>query len=690
MTDEYSDIQSAVRHLLEKCDGILTIREFVIQDVSLRDKNSYSSEDINILVRQMANHIGLQKSHFLIELGKINDSVSGRIHLQERLGFTKIQIDSDLVRHPETLLMVLSHELTHKYLHEHAAEYEDTNANEELTDIASVFLGFGKYILNGKHYSENSDRGVRNVTVGYLTDSAFAIAYDVSCFQRGLTEDAVLDGLSGGALKCLWDVRINYRDKYPERILQIRKAQADLQYIKMTLDNCKVICPYKAKDEIDKLGQWHKHLQAQFRDVVASTVPDVLRKYIENLNTCNENVLKLLDSAQHTPKVEGVRKYSDVDAMIAKLKIIHGMSQKPFERGKQSGKIIKHSQLVARVKNWFCSLFSFAQVVKHKKIKVDNAPQSHDETTKARASCDKRSDDEAHLFMSIFDYQIGQSFADRTRWTRKCGFGNHEYRELGNLKLKSKLFDFDRYSLHITPSSWKIFAIELTRLYETREEADTMKNKIQAWLVERFSDRTTDCLGVRSWWMGSEECGTYLTLGCSDVKWGNFASRCIRLTINNVDATNELVAENNKLIEEGMKKSVILLSEMRERCREELENAAEGKYQIVKDITPAALWYGHVQGFGSLNFMSNEIYRVSVKLKPEVYKRIESGEIRWFRMKKSSDWGTRLAISNQRRIGAVIFVSGTVTFPREVMCWQVTELLDLGDTYLLGLGLRVK
>jgi len=73
MTDEYSDIQSAVRHLLEKCDGILTIREFVIQDVSLRDKNSYSSEDINILVRQMANHIGLQKSHFLIELGKIND-----------------------------------------------------------------------------------------------------------------------------------------------------------------------------------------------------------------------------------------------------------------------------------------------------------------------------------------------------------------------------------------------------------------------------------------------------------------------------------------------------------------------------------------------------------------------------------------------------------------------------------------
>lgn len=670
MIDEYFGIQTSVSHLLEKCDGILLIREFLIQDASLRNKTSYSNDDINILVRQMADHIGLNKSHFIVEIGKINDSVSGRIHLQERLGFTKIQIDSDLSWHPQTLLMVLSHELTHKYLHEHDAEYEDAIANEELTDIASVFLGFGKYILNGKHYSDNTARGVRNVSVGYLTDSAFALAYDVSCFQRGLTEEAILDGLSGDALKCLWDVRIKHRERYPKRILSLRKVQADLKYVEMTLDECKTICANNTRIEsveCDKLTEWLTHLRNQFNDVLAMDELDVLQRYVDQLKSCEDRTVRLLETLQQ------------------KQNMLNG----PDGAETRSVGTVGWVFWLIRVVNWIRSKLSCLKVLKRRNVEDANTSTDHDKTLGERDERNKRSIEEAQSLMSIFEYKIGQSFADRTRWMCKCGFGNHEYRELGNLKLKSKLFDFDRYSLHITPSSWKIFAIELTRLYETREEADAMKNKIQAWLVERFSDRATDRLGFRSWWMGSEECGTYVTLGCSDVKWGNLASSCIRLTINNVDATNELVAENNRLLEEGMKKSVILISDMRERRREELENAAEGKYQIIKDITPAALWYGHIQGFGSLNFMSNEIYRVSVKLKPEIYKRIESGEFRRFRITKISDLGTRLAISNQRRIGAVIFVSGTETFPREVMCWQVAEVLDVGDAYSLGLGLRV-
>ena len=677
MNDEYSGIQAAVGHLIEKCDGILSIREFLIQDISLRNKSCYSNDDVNILVRQMADHIGLHDSHFIIELTKIDDSISGRIYLQERVGFTKILIDSDLVRHSETLMMVLSHELTHKYLHEHSAELADANANEKLTDIASVFLGFGKYILNGKHYSENFARGVRNVSVGYLTDSEFALAYDVSCFQRGLTEDAILDGLSGGARKCLWDVRTKHRERYPKRILQLRKAQVDLQCVKMNLDECTATCPYNVKGEIDKLRQWHAYLKDQFRDVAASTVPDVLQKYVERLKTCEENVSKLLEDIRHAHKIEVGRRYDDVDALIAKLKIINGMAKKSFKHANKSKIVGKCCRLFDRIKNEFRSMFSWANLSGAENWIMTKCRQL--KTIRGNDCRSKRNIDEVCSIMSNFKYQIGQSVPANVGWALQRN-GHFEIRDF---LLKSKLFDFCTYSLYVTPKSRKVFAIKLESFYKTRDEADSQKEKILAWLAKSFAERRTDCSGVRSWWMGSEESGTYVTLECSNMKWSTVISVSISLMINNVDAKKEADVEIAKTRDEKMNEMIV----RHVKFREELKTAAEGEFRIVNNITPATLWHGQAQGMGY--FLPKEIFRVSVKLKPEIYKRIESGEFRRFRIAKKSDLGKRLSISNRRRIGAVIFVSGSETFPREVMCWEVIEELDAGDAYSLGLGMRV-
>lgn len=49
----------------------------------------------------------------------------------------------------ETLMSIFIHECTHYYLLTNGIRMENRNKNEYLTDIATIYLGFGKYILEG-------------------------------------------------------------------------------------------------------------------------------------------------------------------------------------------------------------------------------------------------------------------------------------------------------------------------------------------------------------------------------------------------------------------------------------------------------------------------------------------------------------------------------------------------------------
>lgn len=77
----------------------------------------------------------------------------------------------------ETLMSIFIHECTHYYLLTNGVKLKDRIKNEYLTDIATIYFGFGKYILEG--YKENKrivflSETVRTSAqhkVGYITYS---------------------------------------------------------------------------------------------------------------------------------------------------------------------------------------------------------------------------------------------------------------------------------------------------------------------------------------------------------------------------------------------------------------------------------------------------------------------------------------------------------------------------------------
>lgn len=79
--------------------------------------------------------------------------------------------NADLV---ETVIATLIHEVTHYFLLSQNIRIEDRKQNEILTDITTIYLGFGKLMFEGyKHYGKiiyinENTRGIDKRKVGYL------------------------------------------------------------------------------------------------------------------------------------------------------------------------------------------------------------------------------------------------------------------------------------------------------------------------------------------------------------------------------------------------------------------------------------------------------------------------------------------------------------------------------------------
>lgn len=271
----------------------------------LSSRNRYEKEDVDRIVRAMVRHIGLFEEHFIVSLVKMDDKSAGRIHFAKVVGFTKIEIDEHLLARPVTFLMVLAHELSHKFLEVNRLEKDDVDANERFTDIASVFLGFGKFALNGKRYKTYiCGESVTN-EVGYLRDREFAFAYDVSCFLSGIEESDVLKDLSTESQNLLWDVRMKYRDLYPARILKIRTAQSNLNLMAMTIEECEKALDTKSAKWFDdghfhvvidlkNVKGWLGHLTAQMQVLKESADEQILESLLDQVTYC-EKKLSLLE-----------------------------------------------------------------------------------------------------------------------------------------------------------------------------------------------------------------------------------------------------------------------------------------------------------------------------------------------------------------------------------------------------------
>lgn len=171
--------------------------------------------EIQDAAKKIAEFIGLQGLTFIVATVRQKEKVGGHVELQYGQMEVFIEISDNIARFCIAVLATLAHEITHKYLQINGIsvgtgpihEYE----NEVLTDIAAVFLGLGKLLLNGCEV-ENTRQvaridGTYNVTEqlksGYLDREQLAFVYRLVCAMRGISNQDVVSGLSAEAISAI-------------------------------------------------------------------------------------------------------------------------------------------------------------------------------------------------------------------------------------------------------------------------------------------------------------------------------------------------------------------------------------------------------------------------------------------------------------------------------------------------------
>lgn len=112
-----------------------------------------------------------------------NDPTSAGLFFgKNEKGKFEVAIEKSNMNNPEILLATLAHEFAHiKLLGEKRIEEND----EMLTDLTTVYFGFGIFGANHSFHFYNSTEGWGHRRMGYLTDMEWAYSLAFNCFLQG-------------------------------------------------------------------------------------------------------------------------------------------------------------------------------------------------------------------------------------------------------------------------------------------------------------------------------------------------------------------------------------------------------------------------------------------------------------------------------------------------------------------------
>ena len=181
----------------------------------------------------IANFIGLSEYVFVISINKLEKNTGGHIGLEYGKKQVFIEISEEILKFKD---VILAHEITHEYLYINNISFSNKYENEILTDIAAIFLGFGKLMLNG---SENEDiwknyyfGGSTTITdklgIGYLDRSKVAFVYLLVCSMRNISEKKYISNLSNKSIQLLEESKREYWYIFNNHFNQADKANKSL------------------------------------------------------------------------------------------------------------------------------------------------------------------------------------------------------------------------------------------------------------------------------------------------------------------------------------------------------------------------------------------------------------------------------------------------------------------------------
>lgn len=121
----------------------------------------YSQEIMQEISDAMAKFLNLKTSvHVKVVNEKLKNAPANYDSLRdaEKVGLYSINYSNGLrtikiikkaVFGIDNVIAILAHENVHNFMHEHSIEYENTLDNERLTDLCSVYVGFGDLLYSG-------------------------------------------------------------------------------------------------------------------------------------------------------------------------------------------------------------------------------------------------------------------------------------------------------------------------------------------------------------------------------------------------------------------------------------------------------------------------------------------------------------------------------------------------------------
>jgi len=183
--------------------------------------------------KQIAEFIGLEGFIFIVAVAKQEEKVGGHIDLSTGGKEVFIEVDSQMVKFPDTVAAALCHEVCHKWLQVNGIGIPLEIENEILTDISCIYLGLGKIMLNGcKAESvrcETVVNGTRTVTetmtAGYLGRDQLAFAYRLVCAMRSVPSSEFMRGLNAEAAVAVRKCDSAYAHHYDPRLHRTEATQ---------------------------------------------------------------------------------------------------------------------------------------------------------------------------------------------------------------------------------------------------------------------------------------------------------------------------------------------------------------------------------------------------------------------------------------------------------------------------------
>ena len=157
-------------------------REFVLnQELERHLRYSRFSEKYVLeLFHEILNYLNLDKKQVTLKINYISSKYAMRYaglyseNKEDTIDRTVvINIQNDMTIN--TVISILAHESTHYLLLSNKILLKDRMANECLTDVTAIMLGFGKFMVEGYKisnrviYDEEFHRSIKKDRVGYLS-----------------------------------------------------------------------------------------------------------------------------------------------------------------------------------------------------------------------------------------------------------------------------------------------------------------------------------------------------------------------------------------------------------------------------------------------------------------------------------------------------------------------------------------